>query len=199
MRGNGKASIKEEAKVAFHVTAETPKMARKTQIGGGSGGGNPTHWILDSGASEHFTPHKHILINYKSLDEPVEVNTVQGKLYGVGTGCVHITVEGQDGHVKVTLEEILHVPGMDSNLLSSNVLLGKGLEISMHPTRGTNILLRGKIVAKTVPHGKVLRLKTVEENVLKTVGRKPAEPAQPKPLPYNVWYHRFAHLGPWNL
>ena len=203
LKGNSKASIKEEAKLAFHTTAETPKTARKAQIGGGgSGGGNPTHWILDSGASEHFTPHKHILINYKSLDEPVEVNTAQGKLHGIGTGSVHITVEGEKGtRVKVTLEEVLHVPGMDSNLLSSNVLLGKRLEISMHPTRGTNILLRGKIVATTVPHGKLLRLKLVsdEEHALKTVGRKPAEPAHPKLLPYNICHRRFAHLGPWNL
>jgi len=102
-------------------------------------GGNPNHWIPNSGASEHFTPQKHILINYYSLDEPVEANTAQRKLDGIGTGTVHITVEGQDGHLKVTLEEVLHVPGMDSNLLSSNALLGKGLEINMHPTKGTNI------------------------------------------------------------
>ena len=74
----------------------------------------------------------------------------------------------------MTLEEVLHVPGMDSNLLSSNVLLGKGLEISIHPTKGTNILVGGTIVAKTVPHGKLLPLQTasdeVEEHALKTVG-----------------------------
>jgi len=207
LKGNSKASIKEEAKVALHTTAETPGTARKAQIGGIGGGngngGNPAYWILDSGASEHFTPHKHILIDYKSLDEPVEVNMAQGKLHSVGTGNVHITVEGQDGaRVKVTLGEVLHVPGMDSNLLSSNVLLGKGLEISMHPTRGTNILLGGKIVSTPVPHGKLLHLKTVsdeigEENAFKTVGRKPNEPAPPpKPLPYNIWHRRFIHLGP---
>ncbi|HTS05200.1 MAG TPA: DDE-type integrase/transposase/recombinase, partial [Candidatus Eisenbacteria bacterium] len=200
-----KASITGEAKVAFQTAAETTKTARKAHIEGHGNtdgdGGNPTHWILDSGASEHFTPHKHILIDYRSLDEPVEVNTAKGKLHGIGVGSVHITVEGQDGvQVQVTLEEVLHVPGMDSNLLSSNVLLGKGLEISMHPTKGTNILLSGKIVARTVPHGKLWRLKTVsEEHALKTVGRKPAEPVLPKPLPYDTWHRRFVHLGPWNL
>jgi len=200
LKGNGKASIKEEAKVAFHTTAETPKTARKAQISGS--GRNPTHWVLDSGASEHFTPHKHILINYKSLDEPVEVNMAQGKLHGIGTGNVHITVEGQDGAgMKVILEEVLHVPGMDSNLLSSNVLLGKRLEISMHPIKGTNILLRSKIIATTVLHGKLLYLKTLsnevgeEEHVLKTVGRKP-KPTQPKPLLYNIWHRCLVHLGP---
>ena len=116
-----------EARVAFHTT----KTARKAHIGG-AGDTGPNHWILDSGASEHFTPHKHVIINYKTLDEPVEVNTAKGKLLGIGTRNVHLTVEGQGGSLTtITLYEVLHVPGMNSNLVSSNVLLGKGLEISM--------------------------------------------------------------------
>ncbi|HEU0048972.1 MAG TPA: hypothetical protein VFQ43_15375, partial [Nitrososphaera sp.] len=188
-----------EARVAFHAAT----TARKAHIGGHGENGNPNHWILDSGASEHFSPHEHVMTNYKSLSEPVEVNTAKGKLHGIGTGSVHLTVEGQDGSLTpIPLHEVLHVPGMDSNLLSSNVLLGKGLEISMHPTRGINILLGDYIVAKTVPHGKLWRLKTVDGRdeiyALKMVGPKPKDP-QPKPLSYNIWHRRFAHLGPWNL
>jgi len=94
------------------------------------------------------------------------------KLHDVGFASVHVTIEGQHGAcMQLTLEEVPHILGMDSNLLSSNVLLGKGLEISMHPTKGTNILLGSKIVSTTAPHGKLLRLKTVsdEEHALKTV------------------------------
>ena len=119
------------------------------------------------------------------LNEPVEVNTAKGKLLGIGTGSIHLTVEGQDGTlIQITLYEVLYVSGMDSNLLSSNVLLGKGVKISAHPIKGTNLLLSGVIVAKTVPHGKLWRLKTVsdenEEHALKTVGREPVEPFQPR-------------------
>jgi transposase InsO family protein len=195
---DGSKSAAPEARVAFMATTNT---ARKAQVGG-NGGGNANHWILDSGASEHFSPHRHILIDYKPLSEPVEVNTARGKLHGIGTGSVHLTVEGQDGLTPIALKDVLHVPGMDSNLLSSNVLLGKGLEVSMHPTRGINILLGDHIVAKTVPHGKLWRLKTVdtkEVHTLKMVGPKPAEPQPPKPLSYDIWHRRFAHLGPWNL
>jgi hypothetical protein len=196
LKDNLKPAATGEARVAFHMTTKT---ARKAHIGG-TGDIDPNHWILDSGASEHFTPHQHILIDYKTLDEPVEVNTAKGKLHGIGTGSVHLTVEGQDSNFTlITLHEVLHVPGMDSNLLSSNVLLGKGLEISMHPTRGINILLGDYIVAKTVPHGKLWRLKTVDgEHALKMVGPKPKD-SQPKPLSYEIWHRRFAHLGPWNL
>src|SRR5271170_4688994 len=176
-----------EARVAFRTTT---KVVRKTSIDKNDGEcGNPQHWILDSGASEHFTPHKYILIDYKSLDKPVEVSTAKGKLHGIGIGSVHLTVEGQGGNLtSIIVHEVLHVPGMDSNLLSSNVLLDKGLEISMHPIRGTNILLGNRIVAKTVPHGKLWRLKMIgeSEHALKMVGLKSSQPPQPNPLSYDV-------------
>src|SRR5437667_2051217 len=98
LKDKSKPSIAGEARVAFHTTANVAKTARKAHIGGhgangadGENGGNPDHWILDSGASEHFTPYKHVIANYKTLDEPVEVNTAKGKLLGLGTGSVHIT------------------------------------------------------------------------------------------------------------
>jgi hypothetical protein len=91
-------------------------------------------------------------------------------------------------------------PGWTLICSPANVLLNKGLEVSMHPTRGTNILLGDYIVAKTVPHGKLWRLKTVDgKHAYKTVRPKPEEPQLPKSLPYGMWHRRFAHLGPWNL
>ena len=199
LKDKSTAAAASEARVAFQGTTKT---AGKAHIG--ENDGNSEHWIIDSGASEHFSPYKHILTNYKSLDEAVEVNTAKGKLFGIGTGSVNLTAEGQDGLTPITLHHVLHVPGMDSNLLSSNVLLDKGFEISMHPTRGTNILLGDYIVAKTIPYGKLWRLKTVKgrndsEHALKMVGPKPKEPQLPKILPYDIWHRRFAHLGPWNL
>jgi len=90
LKDNSKPAVS-EATVAFHTTM---KMARKAHIGGNGENGDPKYWILDSGASEHFSPHKQVMKNYKSLDEPVEVNTTKGKLHGIGTGSVHLMVEG---------------------------------------------------------------------------------------------------------
>jgi hypothetical protein len=61
----------------------------------------------------------------------------------------------------------------------------KKVEINVHPATGNNILLGDYIVAKTVPHGKLWRLKTVdEEHTLKTVGRKTEESQSANPLSY---------------
>src|SRR5437773_4222156 len=79
LKDKSKSTATGEARVAFHATTKT---ARKVQSGGNDEYSNPKHWILDSGASEHFTPYRHVLIDYKTLDEPVEVNTAKGKLFG---------------------------------------------------------------------------------------------------------------------
>jgi transposase InsO family protein len=132
------------------------------------------------------------------------VNTAKGKLQGVGIGSVEITViDGGGAHLSVKLTNVLHVPNMDSNLLSTNVLLANGIEINMHPTRGTKIIKDGRVLATTVPHGKLSRLRTVGvddgANALKMTGPRPNEPPEPQELPYDVWHRRLAHLSPWNL
>jgi len=170
--------------------------------------GHPDHWILDSGASEHFTPYRHLYGRYLHFKDPVEVQTAKGKLDGIGIGSINVAViDGYGNPRMVELKNVLHVPEMDSNLLSSNVLVDNGFEVSMHPMRGTNILKDNSIVATTVPHGKLKRLRTINGTInegsfisaLKTVGRKPIKPAEPQPLPYDVWHRRLAHLGPWNV
>jgi hypothetical protein len=86
LKDGSKPTTTGEARMAFFTTTESTKTARKAS--GGTHGGkksNPKHWILDSGASEHFSPHKHVMHNYKTLDKPVDVNTAKGKLYGIGT------------------------------------------------------------------------------------------------------------------
>jgi hypothetical protein len=88
---------------------------------------------------------------------------------------------------------------MDVNLLSTNVLLANGAEVNMHPQRGTKIIKDGRVVATTVPHGKLSRLRTVDSidaNALKTTGPGPSEPAT---LPYDTWHRRLGHLGPSNV
>jgi len=98
-------SIDENAHFAFSTTSFIAREA----------GGTPNHWIVDSGASEHFTLYRELYGTYEPLSSPAEVRTVKRKLKGIGIGSIHLTVEGHAGtHVKVTLEKVLHVLGMDS-------------------------------------------------------------------------------------
>ena len=202
-----------QARIAFHTAFNSHAVRKASVVGNGvdaAAKGHPDHWILDSGASEHFTPYLQLYKKYLRFREPVDIQTAKGHLHGIGIGSINVTVMDGRGNSKIVeLKNVLHVPEMDSNLLSSNVLVDNGFEVSMHPTRGTNILKNGHIVAMTVPHGKLKRLQTVDNNgvvdqgspisALKTVGRKPIEPTEPRVLPYETWHRRLAHLGPWNV
>src|SRR5579871_4424427 len=189
-----------QSKLAFSVS--TP-IVHEARIGGnddGKNGESPEHWILDSGATKHFTPHRHLYRTYEQLEKPIDVTTAKGKLHGIGIGMIEVTVEGAGGeHVKVTLENVLYVPGIESNLLSGNALIKRGFEVSMHPTKGTNILRDGEVIAKTVSYGGLTRLKTIDNEIAayKARGKEATKP--PQKLPYGVWHRRFAHLGAWNL
>lgn len=111
--------------------------------------------------------------------------------------------DGGGSPLKIMLKKVLHIPEMDVNLISTNVLLANGAEINMHPMRGTKIIKDGQVVAMTVPHGKLSWLRTIDEDVdvsvLKTTGPKPLEVLEPAKLPYNMWHRRLTHLRHLNV
>jgi hypothetical protein len=198
LRRNGKPSIKDSANVAFHTSSD---VIRRASVKADSKIGekwDPKHWILDSGASEHFSPYRQLYSSYVPLREAVNVYTAKGELQGIGIGHIDIMVEDGGGSpLRITLMNVLHVPDMDVNLLSTNVLLANGAEVNMHPQRGTKIIKDGRVVATTVPHGKLARIKTIDVSInvsaLKTTNSKLIQ------LPYDTWHRRLAHLGPWNV
>jgi gag-polypeptide of LTR copia-type len=199
LRRNGKPSIKDSANVAFHTSSDVISRASiKAEVRIGEKC-DPNHWILDSGASEHFSPYRQLYNSYVPLREAVNIYTAKGELRGIGIGHIDIMVEdGRGSALRITLMNVLHVPDMDVNLLSTNVLLANGAEINMHPQRGTKIIKDGRVVATTIPYGKLSRLRTIDKldvndaiSALKTT--------KLIQLPYDTWHRRLAHLGPWNV
>ena len=204
LRRSGRPSIKDSANVAFHTSSD---VIRSTSIKADGNIGekcDPNHWILDSGASEHFSPYRQLYSSYVPLREAVNVFTAKGELQGVGIGAIEVMVEDGGGSpLRITLLNVLHVPEMDVNLISTNILLKNGAEINMHPQCGTKIIMDGRVVATTVPHGKLSRLRTIDRDVnigaLKTSGPKPLATQEPSKLPYDTWHRRLAHLGLGNV
>ena len=198
LRRNGKPSINETVNIAFHTTSSVIRQASvKADVKTGEQC-DPNHWILDSGASEHFSPYRQLYSSYLPLKEAVNVLTAKGRMQGVGVGNIDIMVEDGGGlPLRITLLNVLHVPDMDVNLLSTNVLLANGAEVNMHPQRGTKIIKDGRVVATTVPHGKLSRIRTIDSpngaSAFKSTTRESIQ------LPYDVWHRRLAHLGPSNV
>src|SRR5579859_8204939 len=100
---------------------------------------------------------------------------------------------------------VLHIPDIDVNLLSTNVLFVNGTKVNMHPQHSIKIIKDGCVMATIVPHDKLSCLRTIEKDIevsaLKMTGpKKPLEAPEPaKPLPYGTWHRRLIHLGPLNI
>ena len=84
-------------------------------------------WILDSGATHHFTPRRDMLFEYVEDTQPVFVKVAikqWAKRAGVGSMCVHTKVNGVE-HRRI-IPNVWHVPAFENSLLSANQLKAAG-------------------------------------------------------------------------
>jgi hypothetical protein len=148
-----------------------------------------THWYLDSGSSDHFSPYEQLFESLQYLPEPIVIDTAQGTAYGIAKGPIHLAVKSGDECTDVILNNVLYAPDMQSNLLSTTVLYDLGFEISMKPGYGTRILKDGDVLADTIREGKLFRLAIPWAQSMAMAARTiHAEDV-------TVWHRRLAHMG----
>lgn len=148
-----------------------------------------THWYLDSGSSDHFSPYKELFDVLKPLCKPIEINTAEGTAYGIAKGRIQLSVKADGEIIDIILNNVLYAPDMQSNLLSTTVLYDLGYEISMKPGVGARILKDDDVIAKTVREGELFRLAIPEfESMAMAARATQAEDV-------TVWHRRLAHMG----
>ena len=101
--------------------------------GSGSNLVNP-EWMLDSGASAHFTPVFSDFIAFIKFKEPVRVNTAASPLkqLGFGTVLLHTSVKNKKGFkIQKTLQirDVCFVPHITQRILSLGDFLSQGMRI----------------------------------------------------------------------
>jgi hypothetical protein len=92
-------------------------------------------WIVDSGASRHITPHKHILSNLRKLEHQVSLICANGTSAEVDyEGDVYAVVRDSKGQdCTLALCNVLLVPGAAFNLLSLRTAVKKGCAVYFPP------------------------------------------------------------------
>ena len=148
-----------------------------------------THWYLDSGSSDHFSPYEELFDVLKPLSKPIEINTAEGTAYGIAKGRIQLCVKAGDENIDIILNNVLYAPDMQSNLLSTTVLFDLGYEISMKPGVGTRILKNDDVVAETIREGKLFRLAIPGPESMAMAART----VQAEDV--TVWHRRLAHMG----
>lgn len=73
-------------------------------------------WLIDSGASFHFTPHREWFCEYEKYDSGVDVFLGDDKMARI-VGCRKVKLKLQGGRVR-TLLGVQHIPALARNLIS---------------------------------------------------------------------------------
>ena len=179
---------------------EGPKyslMATTTSVAMPKRQSGPHIWFTDSGASDHFSPHRELFSTFRKLDEPIFIDTADGTATGTGVGTVTLMVLGKDDiETELQLNNVIYAPNMKSNLFSLAAAYDRGYETRMTPGYGVRIFHGETLVAGTVrDQGGLFRLKTITDShaMVATVPEKTPE------LDINIWHRRMGHLGEDNV
>jgi transposase InsO family protein len=86
-------------------------------------------WLLDSGASAHFTFSKHNFIEYETIppNERAPVRTASDTIYVEGKGAVLLGHSENNKLVTTRLYPVLHIPKITTQLLSMGEFLQQGM------------------------------------------------------------------------
>ena len=95
---------------------------------------NVSDWCLDTGATHHMTGNSAILDSVKQLELSINVTVAGGgSLTATTSGTAQIRVQtGPDEFVVIQLDDVLHVPGLQHNLLSPKALAKAGHSWTIH-------------------------------------------------------------------
>jgi transposase InsO family protein len=176
----------EKPKYSLMATAMTPKQQSEPKI-----------WYTDSGASDHFSPNRSLFKTFRTLDEPIPIETAQGTAIGIGTGTITLTVLGKDDiETELQLNNVIYAPNMTSNLFSLMAAYDRGFETRITPGYGLRIFHGETLVATTVRvRGGLFRLKTTTDSYAMAAQVPETTPE----LDIDIWHRRMGHLGEDNV
>ena len=88
-----------------------------------------TRWIVDSGALQHMTLHKHFFDSYQLVLGRKMFMSDNGMVKDISKGSILVETRVKDRVRSITIHDVLHVPKMHSNLLSVSKLISRGLKV----------------------------------------------------------------------
>jgi GAG-pre-integrase domain/Pol polyprotein, beta-barrel domain len=112
-------------------------------------------------------------------------------MFAIGTGSITIAAIGEKSKINILeLINVLHVPGMDANLLSVSTIVDKGFDVMISHSKGTTIQQGDKIIANGVRHRGLWRIDTPRGY---TAFRSESN------VDIATWHRRLGHLREGNM
>ena len=210
--GDRRAAPSAKARVCFHcdrpghIQRFCPELRRRERGDGlamavvgrrgvlvGDGSLPVAAWIVDSGASHHMTGDASVIVGQTTVP-PVHVRMPNGStVTATQSGTVPLPVWAVDGSTTLTLQDVLHVPGMEVNLFSVQAIMERGFGANFRDGK-VSIFRGGARVLDGVRAGAV--------HVLPTINGGPETDDYGDPLGFAgaavgaaVWHRRLGHCG----
>ena len=122
--------------------------------------------VLDSGATEHYTPNKDWLLDYKEVSNKSIVVANGDKIAVEGIGNIPIFIENKE----VLISRVNYIPSIKTTLISSRELAKKGWETIFKDTRAiiSHNKAKLKVVANWVSNAYYIDIK-INFNILEPI------------------------------
>jgi len=157
-------------------------------------------WLMDSGATEHLTPHLNDYKSYQAYPESkatyVTLGDSKTQLRVHGSGTVERWVEDPNTNkplCQLVLSNVLHVPGIKRRFLSLSTFDDKGFELHIKNRR--MILAKGNVSLIGSQVGKLYIAPMWRERPSTSSTLNQLYSAITKPLSTKTWHKRMGHLN----
>lgn len=156
----------------------------------------PSGWMLDSGASNHYTSNRNCFISFHTSN-PIPVTTAGGTIYGHGRGDIILNLSC--GPIRIT--DVIYVPEMskDTQLISIGQLESKGLEFTFRNGK-CYVWKNGSLWAVATRSNNVYLLTELQHETTSPIVSFPAltSPKEARRIDTQlceVWHRRMGHLN----
>ena len=156
---------------------------------------DPSVWILDSGATYHYTPHTELLSDLRRLDTPITVTVGNGaKVCASFAGDITIKLLVDNKYRTVTLTNVLHIPELTTNLFSVKQAAANGATVLFDSDTATVLHQSVRIIQGTAEGG-VYTFRAAYPGWSRPSSTAFALVARAEGITAEQWHRRMAHLS----
>lgn len=156
----------------------------------------PGKWLIDTGASNHYSPFRHLFLMLFECNPPVEVLTGNGWVYASHYGTIPLVLRVGTEISYLHLDNVLYVPTLQTrtNLFSVVILVEKEVSCTFGPA-DVKFTLNDTLVAQGVKLGNSwwLDCDMRSHEVCMSMADKTGK--DPNPNTLKVWHQRLGHLN----
>jgi hypothetical protein len=152
-------------------------------------------WILDSGASDHYSNDKSLFNELIKLEKPIAIAVANKEIeYATHSGSIDIVSIVAGKSIPILLTEVLYVKTLDRNLLYLGKIGDKGCKGNYERNSISIIDQKNKKIGEALRHEDD-GLYYLQTSTTKTANKISTMKVKSDEMDINIWHSRLGHIG----